>query len=118
MRDLQEIILSKLIHCDSDTRKDIIPYLLEYPFEKYNKIVFDGIVGLHDQGVDRIDQTTIYYYLENKQKLDLDFVKHLGLLNTQGLDYTDLFSCVGSLLDGHYKKKLTNTISKSLILRK
>ena len=68
MRNIQNEILAKLIHCDRNIRIDVLPYLTDYEFEKDNQIIFDAIVELHDKdapktGIENdIDQVVLYHY--------------------------------------------------------
>jgi len=119
MNELQEQILSKLIYCYRDIRTDIIPYLLSYEFYESNQIIFDAIVELHNQDLPNsdlaeVDQVTIYWLIKNKGQMDEDLRLHLSKLNTIGLDYTNIYACVGALLDGRYKDKLERIVKDGL----
>jgi len=119
MSELQNQILSKLIYCDQDIRTDIIPYLLSYEFDESNQIIFDAIVELHNQDLPKsdlseIDQVTIYWLIKNKGQMNDGLREHLAFLNTVGLDYTNIYACVGALLDGRYKDKLERIVKDGL----
>lgn len=120
MRNIENEILAKLIHCDRNIRIDIIPYLADYEFAEDNQIIFDAIVDLHNKdapktGVENdVDQVILYHYLKNKGKMNDNLGLHLGQLNTIGLDYTNIFNMIGVLLDGRYKTHLRETVTKGL----
>jgi len=117
MNELQEKILSILMWCGRDIRIDIIPELLSYEFDENNQIIFDAIVELHKQnlpksGLDQIDQTTIFYLIKSKGHMNDDLMQHLAMLNTVGLDYTNIFSLVGILHSERNKENLVRILKK------
>lgn len=113
MKALETKIIALLLYADASVRTDIIPYLLTHKFlDINNEIIFRSITELHNEGNETIDPPMIYYTLKNKGINTKELIQHLSYMNTQGLNYADIFKYTSLLMEAEYKEKIKTTVNE------